>query len=250
MMKNRLSMVAAVLFAPVLLVCVAAAPDAAAQTPTASQAPTASGHWTGVLETPTQPLDVEVDLKPGTPPAWLGTISIPAQNLKAFPLSQIEVQGTSVSFVMANVPGTPTFKGTLAVDGQTITGDFAQGGGSLPLKLNRKGDAVFTAPAKSTAVAKELEGTWNGSLAVGDRTLRLTLKLANGPDGATGSMVSVDQGGAEVPITTITQAGSQLTLELPSIAGSYSGDLKDGKLIGTWRQGPGSLPLEFTRAAP
>ena len=76
------------------------------------------------------------------------------------------------------------------------------------------------------------------------------MKLANGPDAATGSLVSVDQGGVEIPITTITQTGSHLTLELPSIAGKYSGDLKDGKLVGTWSQGPGSAPLEFTRATP
>jgi hypothetical protein len=242
-MRNRLSMVSAVLFASIVVVCLAAAPAASAQ------APSASGHWTGVLDTPAQALDVEVDLKPGTPPAWVGTISIPVQNLRAFPLS-VEVQDTSVSFVMANVPGTPTFKGTLAADGQTINGDFSQGGGSLPLKLTRKGDAVFTAPAKSTAVTKELEGTWNGSLEAGGNTLRLTLKLANGPDAATGSIVSVDQGGVEIPITTITQAESHLTLELPSIAGKFSGDLKDGKLVGTWSQGPGSAPLEFTRATP
>ena len=179
-MSNRMSMVSAVLFAAGLAGLVAA-PAVSAQTPSAS------GHWTGVLDTPAQPLDVEVDLKPGTPPAWVGTISIPAQNLKAFPLSSIEVQGTSVSFVMANVPGTPTFKGTLAADGATISGDFSQGGGSIPFRMTRKGDAVFTAPAKSTAVTKELEGTWNGSLAAGEQTLRLTLKLANGPDAATGS---------------------------------------------------------------
>ena len=242
-MRNRMSTVSAILFAPVLLVCLTAAPAVSAQTPSAS------GHWTGVLDTPAQPLDVEVDLKPDTPPAWLGTISIAAQNLKAFPLS-VEVQGTSVSFVMANVPGTPTFKGTLAADGATISGDLSQGGGSIPLKLTRKGDAVLVPPAKSTAIAKELEGTWNGSLTAGERTLRLTVKLANGPDAATGTLVSVDQGGVEIPITTITQTGSQLTLELPSIGGSYSGELKDGKLVGTWKQGPGSAPLEFTRATP
>jgi hypothetical protein len=235
----------AALFAAVLAAAAVSAPAMAR----AGQAPGASGHWTGVLDTPAQALDLEVDLKPGTPPAWVGTISIPAQNLKAFPLS-VDVQGTAVSFVMANVPGTPTFKGTLAADGATISGDFSQGGGTLPLKLTRKGDAVFVTPAKSTAITKDIEGNWSGSLAVGGQTLRLTLKLTNGPDAATGSMVSLDQGSGEIPISTITQAGSHLTLELPAIGGSYSGDLKDGKLVGTWTQGPGSLPLEFVRAAP
>ena len=239
-MTSRLPIVsAAVLFAAALL----AAP------PVAAQAPSASGHWTGVLDTPTQPFDLEIDLKPGTPPAWVGTISIPAQNLKGFPLS-VEVQGTSVTFVMANVPGTPTFKGTVAADGATISGDFTQGPGSHPLKLTRKGDAVIVPPAKSTVITKELEGAWSGALSVGGQTLRLTLKLANGPDAATGSMVSLDQGSVEIPITTITQDGSHVTLELPAIAGKYSGDLKDGKLVGTWSQGPGSAPLEFTRATP
>src|SRR3954468_17645341 len=88
-MTSRLPIAFAVLFAAALL----AAP------PVAAQAPTASGHWTGVLDTPAQPFDLEIDLKPATPPAWIGTISIPAQNLKAFPLS-VEVQGTSVSFTM------------------------------------------------------------------------------------------------------------------------------------------------------
>jgi hypothetical protein len=220
------------------------APAASAQTPTAS------GHWTGTLDTPSQPLDVEIDLKPGTAPAWVGTISVAAQNLKAFPLGSVQVDGKAVSFVIPMVPGEPSFKGTLSDDGTTLAGDFSQGGGSLPLKLTRKGDAVIAVPAKSTAITKELEGSWSGALQVPSGSLRLTLKLAGGADGATGSIVSVDQGGVEIPIATITQTGLHLELELPAIAGKFSGDLKDGKLAGTWSQGPGSMPLEFSRAVP
>ncbi len=105
-------------------------------------------------------------------------------------------------------------------------------------------------PAKSTAITKELEGSWNGTLQVPSGSLRLTLKLASGPDGATGTMISVDQGGAEIPIATVTQTGMHVELELPMIAGKFSGDLKDGKLAGTWSQGPGSMPLEFSRPVP
>jgi hypothetical protein len=234
-----------------LSICVAAFALVAGLAPAASsQTATAAGHWTGTLEVPGQSLQVEVDLKPGTPPAWVGTISIAAQNLKAFPLSEIGVQGKAVTFMMANVPGTPTFTGTLSDDGATIAGDFAQGGGSVPFKMTRAGEAVIAVPAKSTAITKELEGSWSGTLQVPSGSLRLTLKLAAGADAATGSIVSVDQGGAEIPITTVTQTGMHLELELPAIAGKYSGDLKDGKLVGTWSQGPGSMPLEFSRPAP
>jgi hypothetical protein len=240
-MRNRLPLAAAVLCAAAL----AAAPAAAQGQPSGP-----AGHWVGTLQTPGQPLDVEVDLKPGAPPAWIGTISIAAQNLKAFPLSSITVKDKAVSFAMANVPGTPTFTGTLSDDGATLSGDFVQGGGSIPFTMTRKGDAVFAPPVKSTAIGKELEGTWNGALSAGGRLLRLTLKLASGPDGATGSIVSVDQDNTEIAITTIVQEGSHLTLELPSIAGTFAGDLKDGKLVGTWAQGPGKVPLEFSRPVP
>jgi hypothetical protein len=231
------SIASAVLVAATL----AAAPVQAAQAG-------AAGHWSGAIETPGQPLQVEVDLAPGTPPAWTGAISIPAQNLKGFALTSVDVQDKAVTFVIPSAPGTPTFKGTLSADGTTIGGDFSQGGATLPFKLTRTGDAVMPAPpAKSTAITKDLEGTWSGTLEAGGNSLRLTLKLAAGADGAKGSIVSVDQGGVEIAIATITQTGAHLDLQLPSIAGSYSGDLKDGKLVGTWTQGPGSLPLEFVR---
>ena len=79
--------------------------------------------------------------------------------------------------------------------------------------------------------------------------LRLVLKLTNQPGGATGTMVSVDQGGTEIPISSITQTGSQLKFTITTINASYVGDLKDGQLVGTWTQGPGGWPLVFKRPA-
>lgn len=219
--------------------------------PAAAQGAGAAGHWVGSIQTPGQPLEIEVDLKPGTPPAWIGVITIAAQNLKGFPLEAVSVQGTTVSFVIPRAPGTPTFKGTVSADGATLAGDFTQGEAGFPFTLTRAGDAVFPPPpAKSSAITKDLEGSWSGTLMAGGQSLRLMLKLAGGADGATGSIVSVDQGNTEIPIATITQTGMHLELSVPQIAGSYSGDLKDGKLMGTWSQGPGTFPLEFTRSTP
>ena len=212
-----------------------------------AQTPNASGHWTGAIEVPGQPIQIEVDLKPSTEQAWIGTITIPAQNLKGFPLADVQVKDRQVSFAMPQVPGAPTFKGELTADGASILGDFTQGEGKTTFALKRAGEASITPPPKSTPITKEMEGQWAGTLEAGGQQLRLTLKLANGAGGATGSIVSLDQGNAEIPIESIVQNGSHLELLLPKIAGSFSGDLKDGKLAGEWKQGPGTLPLTFTR---
>jgi hypothetical protein len=205
-----------------------------------------AGHWEGAIQIPGQELKIEVDLaKAGD--KWEGTISIPAQGLKGFSLSSLTVQGDSVSFTMKG-PGDPTFTGTLSKDAKTLSGTFAQGGGSIPFALTRTGEAKIEPLPKSTPITKDLEGSWEGAVDVDGTTLRLVLKLANGTDGAaTGTLVSVDQGGVEVPIAAVIQTGAQLKLLLPTIAGTYEGALKDGQLTGTWTQGPRSWPLVLKR---
>lgn len=207
-----------------------------------------AGHWEGTIEVPGQPLAIQVDLAK-TGDKWDGTITIPAQNLKGFPLGGIQISGDKATFAITGAPGNPTFNGAVAKDGQTISGDFTQGGGTLPFKLTRSGDAKIEAPPKSTPITKELEGTWAGTLDADGKTLHLVLKLTNQKTGATGTLTSVDQGNAEIPITTVIQKGTHLTVTLRPINGTYEGDLKDGQLIGTWTQGaPKALPLVFKRS--
>jgi hypothetical protein len=206
-----------------------------------------AGHWEGAIQAPGQELKIEIDLAQSGD-KWEGTISIPAQKLKGIPLSAITVQGDKVSFAMKGVPGEPQFKGVVSKDAKTLSGDFSQGGGTAPFTLSRTGDAKIEPLPKSTPITKDLEGSWEGVLDANGKTLRLTLKLSNQANGsATGTMVSVDQGGAEVPIDVVVQTGTHLKLVLRAIAGTYEGDLKDGQLAGTWTQGPNDRPLVFKR---
>jgi hypothetical protein len=93
-----------------------------------------------------------------------------------------------------------------------------------------------------------MEGPWEGALDVNGNTLRLKLTLSNQPDGtATGIMISVDQGGGEIPVTTITQKGSNLKLEVKTIQGAYDGDLTNGALVGHWMQRGATFPLTLKR---
>jgi uncharacterized membrane protein len=206
-----------------------------------------SGHWEGTLQVPGNELAIQVDLS-GDGKTWEGTITIPAQNLTSFPLSGITVQDDTVAFAMRGVPGEPQFKGTVSKDGKSLSGDFTQGGGTIPFALTRTGDAKIEPLPKSTPITKDLEGSWEGALDVQGKVLRLALKLTSKPDGVgTGTLVSIDQGGAEIPIGAVIQTGPHLKLVVRAIAGTYEGDLKDGQLTGTWAQGPMTLPLVFTR---
>jgi hypothetical protein len=212
----------------------------------------AAGHWEGSISVPGHELKIVVDLAQGEKNAWKGAIAIPEQNLKAFPLSAIGVENGRVGFEMKGVPGDPVFDGKLA--GESISGSFTQGGGTLPFKLGRTGEARFAEVAKSTAVAKAFEGTWEGTLDSAGTQLRLVLELANQAGGpATGTLTSVDQGGAVIPIAVITQTGSDLKLDVPSVpgGGNFAGQIEaDGSAIkGIWTQGMANLPLTFRRPA-
>ena len=104
---------------------------------TAAQNRTAAGTWDGTIATPGVELRVIVSLQQKEDRSWFGTVDIPMQGAKALPLTNITVEGASVSFSITGVPGNPTFKGTLAEDGGTIAGDFSQGPAKFPFKLTR-----------------------------------------------------------------------------------------------------------------
>ena len=97
-------------------------------------------------------------------------------------------------------------------------------------------------------MTKEIEGSWEGAVDVDGTILRLGVTLTNHTGGpATAVLVSLDQGGATIPVTAVVQKDAHLTLQVRPIAGLYEGDLADGKLTGTWTQGPRSSPLVLQR---
>jgi len=207
------------------------------------------GHWTGAIDLPNQSLTVEVDLDK-TPQGWIGSASVPEQNASGVPLESIALVDGKWTFRMKGGPGDPTFHGTLSADGKAMTGDFTQGPGSFPFKLTYAGEPKVVVDKPSPAVAAEFLGNWEGALDAGGQTLRLVLKLANVEAGAKGTLVSVDQGGAEIPVSEIQQTGAKLALAVRIVGGGYNAELnKEGtELNGTWSQNGNDLPLRLKKA--
>ena len=209
-----------------------------------------SGHWEGTVQAPNREVKIEIDLAKNNKGDFAGTFGQPAQGVKGLPLSTVALEGRSVRFVVKADAEPSTFEGVLSADGKSMSGDLAQAGNSFPFSLTRTGDARIAPTPKSPPIGKELEGIWNGTLEAGGRQLRLVLKMANQPDGtATGTIVSPDGSGVEIPIA-MTQKASSLTIDVPSVGASYVSILNaaGAELAGTWTQGPSEMPLTFRRA--
>ncbi len=105
--------------------------------------------------------------------------------------------------------------------------------------------------AAPLAFAQDIAGDWQGTLNAGGTELRLVLHVTKAADGSLKSTLdSVDQNANGIPVASTTLKGSDFSLDVQAVHGTYEGKVAaDGKTIsGTWSQGQ-ALPLEFKRAS-
>jgi len=142
-----------------LLVGGAALPVRGASAPPSAPASTrlrVDGLWEGTIVY--QPGQVELDVTvevSGEP--LVGTIDVPAQDLRFHPLRAVQVDGSKVAFGYDLVPGKDDpanrfwLRGELAPDGKAIAGEFTgrihETDLRIPFRLERRGDAGSDRPA-------------------------------------------------------------------------------------------------------
>jgi dienelactone hydrolase len=92
------------------------------------------GHWQGVLKAPGAELEIRLRFssKDGR---RSGAMDIPQQGGMGIPLEELTLEKGTVRFILAKVPGNPTFDGDLK--GDVITGTLSQGGAKIPFELKR-----------------------------------------------------------------------------------------------------------------
>jgi hypothetical protein len=212
--------------------------------------PTVSGHWQGSLKVGSQDLVIVVDLAKNAKGTWIGSFSMPELGATDIPVDQLTVGQTKVHFVVTATPGSPSFDGNLSADGNELTGTFSDPQTKSPLTLRRVGTAHVKLPLPNTPLTKDFEGTWHATLGAGDSQIRMLLKLTRAPDGtATGTVVNVDQGNREVPLTSIQQKDKLLEFDIRSVAVRFHGTLNaaGGAVAGEWSQMSHSAALIFER---
>lgn len=112
-------------------------------------------------------------------------------------------------------------------------------------------EVVAVAAVAQQAEAADLIGRWEGALRIGEVSLPLVVRVAEGTDGLVAVMDSPAQGARDMPITNLTEAGGTVRFAIPSVGGRFEGARSaDGATwTGSWSQGGAGLPLILTRVA-
>src|SRR5262245_60421208 len=144
----------------------------AAPTVARAQSVDPSGHWEGAITIPGGEIPFQIDLAKNAAGKLIATYSRPENGLKALPLAHVTLDGRAIAFDLT-VDGGAKFQGFFDADGTTISGDVTAPIGSAPFSLTRTGDAQVIAAPRNAPISQALEGTWNGTLALEGRNLRL-----------------------------------------------------------------------------
>jgi pimeloyl-ACP methyl ester carboxylesterase len=112
--------------------------------------------------------------------------------------------------------------------------------------------AVSSATAQAPSGQQRLVGNWEGTLNVG-ASLRLAFELkADSAGGVSGTVTSIDQGGAKIPVTA-TATGDSVRIAIAAIRGAYTARLsaRGDSMDGQWTQAgaPSAFPLKLGRVA-
>jgi len=217
-------------------------------------AETTAGRWEGMALIADFPLHIVVDLDRDLAGAWIGSIIIPELSVGGVPLGDIGVHDADVSFAIEGALADPQtgpakFQAHLDADG-AMSGNFTQAGNSAAFSLKRTGSAQVELPARSTAVASEIEGKWVGDYELMGYARHVTLSLTNHANAAaTAEFVIVGKKVNNLPVDLLTQDGAFLRVESHEIGISFEGRFRKdtNEISGTCEQGPFEVPLVLRR---
>ena len=111
----------------------------AAESKPAQAASGLQGEWDGTLDANGTKLRLVAKISKNKDGKLTATIDSPDQNATGIPVSSVEQTGSDVKLELSQLAA--SFQGKMNAAGTEITGDWKQGGASLPLLLKRAGTA-------------------------------------------------------------------------------------------------------------
>jgi hypothetical protein len=203
-----------------------------------------SGDWLGTLSGGGAELRLALHIAADKDGNLTATMDSLDQGGMGIPVTAITFTDSKLSLTVDAVHG--SYQGAVNKDATEILGTWTQG---QPLDLNFKRGVVAAKAAPKPAPPSEIDGSWLGTIDAGAMKLRIVFKIVNTQDGLTAQMQSPDQTPVWIDATSISRAGSKLTISLKSVGITFEGTLSVAldSIDGSFSQGGNSLPLRLKR---
>jgi predicted ester cyclase len=217
--------------------------------PTAEQRRTDAvpdGHWEAdITGDGPQRIRVTLDLAKNAKSEWIASMGVPSANKTGMVVKDVAVNGKSVKFVAVEFM-MAAFDLTLGPDG-SMKGMISSPG-SQPVEFKRTGEAKVELPPTSPAVSKELEGDWEGLIAMPNGSARVVFHFKNQPDKTVTATVD-DDNRVGMPISNVKQTGQKVEFAVEVEHCTFQGSLnKEGtELAGQLIVGPTPTPLTLRK---
>jgi hypothetical protein len=199
-----------------------------------------SGTWQGKLAvSPNENITVEFILTKQPDGSYKAVLNSPDSGaIRNVAADSVKYNGGKLAIEVTSLSG--SYTGTVGKG--TITGEWKQPGGSLPLILT---------PYRKPEVAsfKPLLGDWFGKLTVpGVTSLTIIYRFQIAKDGKLAGFMDVpDQNTRDIALGDVRFENGQVKLSVPVAAVEYSGQLSGGSIKGTFKQGGMSFDLNLTK---
>lgn len=95
--------------------------------------------------------------------------------------------------------------------------------------------------------SQSIEGSWNGILKTENFELKIVFNISKSDTLYTATMDSPDQGAKGIPVNKIEFNGTIVKLFVTSPMVEYSGVFMGDKIMGTFKQGSATIPLNLTK---
>jgi len=215
------------------------------------------GYWRASLEA-TPGMTLRVGLKVGRLPdgTFKTTMDSFDQGVKDLPASTTTYSERALRVEWELFKA--VFEAKLSENGEELTGTWKQGPKPSTVTFARLAKPATGMPegisfTPDKGAPTDIRGEWKGTLEVGGNKLRLVFKVGQLPDGKFGgSLVSLDQGNSELPMTSAGFTNPVVFLEFKGIRGQFTGALTNAgkEFHGTWEQFGNPTPLQLRRTEP
>ena len=207
-----------------------------------------AGHWEGSLAAGDQPIGLSLDVAKDAKGEWIASMGVPSEHATGLVVMNLAVNGSSVKFVALELMMAKV-ELTVGPDG-VMKGTFTGPQGSQPIEFKRTGEGKPERIPASPAVSKELEGDWEGALAMGNRTFRIIFHFRNQPDKTVAATIDTpDTGGMGMPLNGVKQTRQELEVGIRIAHASFKGTLnKEGtEIVGQFQHDEAGVPLTMRK---